>query len=808
MAITINALAQPQLTLPINTLAQLNCTTAGSSYEWTIVSKPDAAGGVALSDIYIQNPTVTPTVSGSYLIRCLIDGYIKEYALMAVQTVRSLLRIPAAGEGSPALGGYLAGTSSWALDANRFLRYVDQNIHRGELEICKNDSGGVLNKGDLVYVKGVDTVLSGLPEEHIVPTVAKASAAAVATLGNVGIVLGAAGLQSTSAADGGLIAILFSGLIEELDTSGFAAVGDTVYVSDVAGQFTTAAGTIEYRIGFVAKKDAAAGAITIAKGSASMMILAGGTGKQVAPTVVLGSKDAGDTLDDCDYLHENAVTDGITQAINAAKAASGGMLYIRRGTYQVPAAQDVYSLFGQVTIMGEGAHRTIIQFQNTSTTFNTYINVMNAYDVTIKDLTLQIPNADISANIDSVIYLNGYFRDILIENVKVKYGGTSTKLGKGVILVDNGSGGTTGAPSAVLNSVRINEEKTAVRVNAFYTVSSGVTLNNCYAYAKADFPAATTVLNAPGMSNMLVTGCKFETDHSVDGPAVYMVSCDNIMFHHNEVYGGYVELDSVVNSIIDGNKIDPHLLGAGTYGLSLTSMIMVKIKNNEIYGEDYGIYCTGSYDVYISQNSVSAGTNAISRGIILNDTYDSKVTDNEVMMDVSGNFAHVGIEIIDGYRVRVNNNKVEFNAAAVQSYGVVLRRVAVLVVDLTLNNNEVLVAGALCSGIYLDNGGTAFIESIAVNGNSVYVISTTAAVQGDASGIRLRNNTLKTSVVGNVIYIPATNVNTAGIYLDAGGAACTGVAGHNSITNAGGTNIPILPAGAPGTFLYDNNHIA
>lgn len=82
-------------------------------------------------------------------------------------------------------------------------------------------------------------------------------------------------------------------------------------------------------------------------------------GKELAPTFVVGSADAGDTIADCDFLHQNGVTDALQQAVAALNAsARGGFIYVRRGTYQTN--NEIIPNY-PTHIKGEGIQKTFIE---------------------------------------------------------------------------------------------------------------------------------------------------------------------------------------------------------------------------------------------------------------------------------------------------------------------------------------------------------------------------------------------------------------------------------------------------------------
>ena len=98
-------------------------------------------------------------------------------------------------------------------DTNRFLTaYSDLN---GAIRFkAQNDSGGVLNKGDIVYIKGVS---GGTP------TVDKAQANSASTMPAFGLVY-------ANANNGAAVQIVTLGNLEGINTGSFA-VGDTLFVS-------------------------------------------------------------------------------------------------------------------------------------------------------------------------------------------------------------------------------------------------------------------------------------------------------------------------------------------------------------------------------------------------------------------------------------------------------------------------------------------------------------------------------------------------------------------------------------------------
>ena len=133
---------------------------------------------------------------------------------------------------------------------NRFISYHgDMN---GAIRFkAKNDSGGTLNKGEVVYIKGI----SGT-----VPTVDKARANASATMPAFGLVFANANDQAE-------VQVITFGNLNDFNTSTFTA-GDTVFVSAAtAGALVNTAPTGEsnfiQNIGRVVRSDASAGIVKV-----------------------------------------------------------------------------------------------------------------------------------------------------------------------------------------------------------------------------------------------------------------------------------------------------------------------------------------------------------------------------------------------------------------------------------------------------------------------------------------------------------------------------------------------------------------
>ena len=173
---------------------------------------------------------------------------------------------------------------------NRFISaYTDIN---GAIRFkAKNDSGGVINKGQAVYIKGV----SGT-----VPTVALARANSALTMPAFGLALASANDQAE------LQVITFGNLTDYNTTTYSLSANDTVYVSAAtAGALTNSAPTGEsnliQNIGRVVRADASAGIIKV-----------GGAGRS----------NATPNLDDGKIFLGNASNQAVSTALSAISLTS------------------------------------------------------------------------------------------------------------------------------------------------------------------------------------------------------------------------------------------------------------------------------------------------------------------------------------------------------------------------------------------------------------------------------------------------------------------------------------------------------
>lgn len=246
--IKVNGVPGSNTDVPINTIVQLDNTNIGGevSYLWSILDQPPLTAD-NLSAVNIQNPTFTPKKEGSYYLRLIVNQGLpseqEDRVLVAVRQLKTLERIPAAGETTEA-----DSVRGWATANNAYLYRIDALLGDPGIYVGVNASGGVLTKGDVLRASTTSTIKAGLPGQEFLPGFSKALAT---TLGEVdeplvvceGTVAGAA-----SVANGALMRVRFLGRYPGNVGGGAAAVGDAVYVTDT-GTMSLVAGTVRRKVG-------------------------------------------------------------------------------------------------------------------------------------------------------------------------------------------------------------------------------------------------------------------------------------------------------------------------------------------------------------------------------------------------------------------------------------------------------------------------------------------------------------------------------------------------------------------------------
>ncbi|MFA6166724.1 MAG: hypothetical protein WC700_08915, partial [Gemmatimonadaceae bacterium] len=242
--IEINAVAGSNTDLTLGNIVQLSNADAGGevSYLWAMLDRP-AGSAAVLSATNIENPTFTPDVEGTYLLRLTVNATLasecSDQKVAAVRQLKSRERIPSSGETVET--SLLRG---WAVDVNESLGDLDRQV--SDSGCVHGNAGAALNRGDVVYVATTHALLSG----EVVPEfrVAHANVAAEVA-GWLGVVEGTP--EGVAAVGINTIARVRGFGHYPWAAAGAPAVYAPVYVDD-AGAISLATGTITRVLGYVA----------------------------------------------------------------------------------------------------------------------------------------------------------------------------------------------------------------------------------------------------------------------------------------------------------------------------------------------------------------------------------------------------------------------------------------------------------------------------------------------------------------------------------------------------------------------------
>jgi len=540
----------------------------------------------------------------------------------------------------------------------------------------------------------------------------------------------------------------------------------------------------------------------------------GGSAKDLAPSIVVASQDApdSDTLQNADFLHQNGVTDAIQQAINSINppaANQKGKIYIRRGYYLSTPTLGYYNIQSPIDIEGEGPDKTIIELGTPGGSFSWWYFVKNS---SLRNLKLILPNQAMVRQGMISLQQEG----CRIENVVIEVGETTSYI-FGFFWI---SGNNT-----KIENVKFNPDKVEAVASVFYCNAStqlqNTDIEDCYAYTAGAARAAWIQGN---VKNFNIKRCTFEQADATLTP--------NVQFNPSN----YLQRDvKLIDCSIDG--MVELLAGSQQY-----EFINFDISRNYIRGREYCIYTnTQVNSAFLMHSSVNQNKlnmelvdgAAIFLGQIRHTTLNnnivrvsyadaqavygirttgffSQVCNNTVLMEVTSNFQHEGIQVFDSWYMNVNGNNVYYTELdAIGGYGINIPFTlqGVQPQHITVNGNVIFVRGPLAKGISFSRAsGNNWYFSI--TGNSIRVIGTTVAAQGDVAGIWIQDGCLKFSVTGNDIFTAeAAGVAGVGIFLQGGGAACTGVLSSNAIQSTGAGVNEIVPAAAPANVIYSANQI-
>lgn len=232
--ITINGTPGSDTDLPIGVLVQLdNQNTGGeTTYKWTILDQPVGPAD-SLSSTTIQNPTLTTSKEGSYLLELIVNegvGQLVDQQVAGILQLKTRERVPATGETIEA--DPVKGWSDNVVDP-QLIALDTFRADPGSQTVVELGGASTVTAGDVVRFIGVATLKAGLPGEERILMVEKAPATAANVLGEpLGLVrIGVDGSDPVSI--GGLLYVRWMGLVEAA-IDGTPSVGDPVYVDDSA----------------------------------------------------------------------------------------------------------------------------------------------------------------------------------------------------------------------------------------------------------------------------------------------------------------------------------------------------------------------------------------------------------------------------------------------------------------------------------------------------------------------------------------------------------------------------------------------
>lgn len=229
-----------------STVSVTNVNNGGeSTYLWEFLDRPEGSTTTFINP-NIQSTTFVPDVEGTYLIRLSVNRTLADEQtdtqIVGCNTVRSGLRLPAAGETTQS-----STSRGWALAVNRILKKVDSLLSDPGVVVGYTSAG--CNRSDVVKIEGTDTLLSGLPDEVVVPRFVAASASDIDDVRLPLYVVEEDIDGNTSISPSTIIRCRRYGLFGPV--TGAPTLADPIYVDD-SGAISLTAGTYQRQIGTVA----------------------------------------------------------------------------------------------------------------------------------------------------------------------------------------------------------------------------------------------------------------------------------------------------------------------------------------------------------------------------------------------------------------------------------------------------------------------------------------------------------------------------------------------------------------------------
>lgn len=224
-----------------------------------------------LSNPAIHNPTFTPDVEGTYRLALTLDGVADDGAVVGVPYIKYKgQRTPAQGETTEA-----STSEGWAIGSdpagvNDLHDLIVRTMHRGGTEVAV--AGQIMAVGQAVKFQTRFVAKSALPGQESIPVATLTDAT---TDNNCkmygGVIVENLSTGAKAAGDpvaiGAAVLVQKSGHLMDIVNTAAGALGDVVYLTDVAGTIGLTPGTNLLAIGCVTNPIGASGSVYLYHGA-------------------------------------------------------------------------------------------------------------------------------------------------------------------------------------------------------------------------------------------------------------------------------------------------------------------------------------------------------------------------------------------------------------------------------------------------------------------------------------------------------------------------------------------------------------
>jgi parallel beta-helix repeat protein len=377
-------------------------------------------------------------------------------------------------------------------------------------------------------------------------------------------------------------------------------------------------------------------------------------------------------------------TDTIQDAINAAEAAGGGMVYFPKGEYIITDTIEITT--DDITIV------------NANIIFETEIESISAFNFSGTD--------GISSNVSSIDGLKIYISSV-----------TGFEAGD-IVRVDTDELYNEDRPSYFkFDLLRVED------VGADYVE---VTSPLFHSYDTGGYTVTLTKINM--LKNPIIDGVKIYLDKDKQQSGIDFDKCYNITIKNCYISDAGHNAISIANSllgVVENNYIErTESLFDLDYGITVTRSSNVDITSNKIYSHRTAINVTNlAYNINITSNTIMKGSIGPHLGFnisicnnILKDGSIYLRTENTV---VANNIIHSnntwGIFIVAQYNITISSNQIYFPADDIDRYGVRISYYGAKYI--TIDNNVIHNCNI---GIYFEHGiNKPDVRYISISGNKI-----------------------------------------------------------------------------------------